>query len=238
MKKILFYTLLFCLASVGFTSCNDDEELTDSKITYYPEMEIQGDKFTTLPIGTPYVDKGCKGTLLGEDCTSGIVTEGVEDVDYNTAGLYYVTYSYTNKDGYLTKAKRTVAVCDPAITTNIEGKYTVQSGSYRNSGGKITEFSKYSVTVKKAAPGLFYVSDFFGGYYDQGVGYGSTTAMTGYIQLLADNSIKLLSSNCNGFADLNSLDGLENGKYDPATGEISFDAACLNGQMIFHVILK
>ena len=44
MKKILFYTLLFCLASVGFTSCNDDEELTDSKITYYPEMEIQGDK--------------------------------------------------------------------------------------------------------------------------------------------------------------------------------------------------
>ena len=37
MKKILFYTLLFCLASVGFTSCSDDEELTDSKITYYPE---------------------------------------------------------------------------------------------------------------------------------------------------------------------------------------------------------
>ena len=37
MKKILFYTLLFCLASVGFASCSDDEELTDSKITYYPE---------------------------------------------------------------------------------------------------------------------------------------------------------------------------------------------------------
>lgn len=83
---------MFCLASVGFTSCSDDEELTDSKITYYPEMEIQGDEFTILPIGTPYVDKGCKGTLQGEDCTSGIVTEGVEDVDYNTAGLYYVTY--------------------------------------------------------------------------------------------------------------------------------------------------
>lgn len=190
MKKILFYTLLFCLASVGFTSCSDDEELTDSKITYYPEMEIQGDEFTILPIGTPYVDKGCKGTLLGEDCTSGIVTEGVEDVDYNTAGLYYVTYFYTNKDGYLTKAKRTVAVCDPSITTDIEGKYKVQSGSFRNIGSAQEEFAKYSVTITQAAPGLFYVSDFFGGFYDQGRGYGASTAMTGYIQLLADNTAK------------------------------------------------
>lgn len=235
MKKILFYTLLFCLASVGFASCSDDEELTDSKITYYPEMEIQGDKFTILPIGTPYVDKGCKGTLLGEDCTSGIVTEGVEDVDYNTAGLYYVTYSYTNKDGYLTKAKRTVAVCDPSITTDIEGKYKVQSGSYRDYNSAQEEFAKYSVTIEKAAPGLFYISDFLGGYYDQGRGYGSQYAMTGYIQLLSDNTIKLLSSHVDGFDD--SLDSMENGKYNPETGEISFDVAYA-GQMTFHVVLK
>lgn len=113
MKKILFYTLLFCLASVGFTSCSDDEELTDSKITYYPEMEIQGDKFTILPIGTPYVDKGCKGTLQGEDCTSSLITEGVEDVDYNKAGLYYVTYSHINKDGYLNKCKKNSSCLRP-----------------------------------------------------------------------------------------------------------------------------
>ena len=235
MKKILFYTLLFCLASVGFTSCSDDEELTDSKITYYPEMEIQGDKFTILPIGTPYVDKGCKGTLQGEDCTSGIVTEGVEDVDHNTAGLYYVTYSYTNKDGYLTKAKRTVAVCDPSITTNIEGKYKVQSGSYRDNGSAQEEYAKYSVTIRKDAPGLFYISDLLGGYYDQGRGYGSQYAMTGYIQLLSDNTIKLLSSHVDGFGD--SLDSMENGKYNPETGEISFDVAYA-GQMTFHVVLK
>lgn len=235
MKKILFYTLLFCLASVGFASCSDDEELTDSKITYYPEMEIQGDKFTILPIGTPYVDKGCKGTLLGEDCTSSLITEGVEDVDYNKAGLYYVTYSHINKDGYLTKAKRTVAVCDPSITTDIEGKYKVQSGSYRDYNSAQEEFAKYSVTIEKAAPGLFYISDLLGGYYDQGRGYGSQYAMTGYIQLLSDNTIKLLSSHVDGFGD--SLDNMENGKYNPETGEISFDVAYA-GQMTFHVILK
>lgn len=235
MKKILFYTLLFCLASIGFSSCSDDEELTDSKITYYPEMDIQGDKFTILPIGTPYVDKGCKGTLLGEDCTSGIVTEGVEDVDYNTAGLYYVTYFYTNKDGYLTKAKRTVAVCDPSITTDIEGKYKVQSGSYRANNSAQEEFAKYSVTIEKVAPALFYISDLLGGYYDQGRGYGSSTAMTGYIQLLSDNTIKVLSSHVDAWGD--SLDSFENGKYDPTTGEITFDVAYAS-QMTFHIILK
>ena len=49
MKKILFYTLMFCLASVGFTSCSDDDELTDSKVTYYATLEIQGDEFTLVP---------------------------------------------------------------------------------------------------------------------------------------------------------------------------------------------
>lgn len=146
-------------------------------------MEIQGDEFTILPIGTPYVDKGCKGTLQGEDCTSSLITEGVEDVDYNKAGLYYVTYSHINKDGYLTSVKRTVAVCDPSITTNIEGKYKVQSGSYRDNGSAQEEYAKYSVTIKNVAPGLFYISDLLGGYYDQGRGYGSQYAMTGYIQL-------------------------------------------------------
>ena len=59
--------------------------------------------------------------------------------------------------------------------------------------------------------------------------------MTGYVQLLSDNTIKLLSSHVENWGD--SLDSFENGKYDPATGEISFDAAYA-GQMTFHVILK
>lgn len=235
MKKILFYTLMFCLASVGFTSCSDDDELTDSKVTYYATLEIQGDEFTLVPLGTNYVDAGCKGVINGEDCTSGIVTTGLEDVDSNTPGLYNVTYTYTNTEGYSSSVTRTVAVCDPSITTNIAGRYTLQPGSYRDDSGAIGEFSGFSVSITQAAPGLFYVSDFFGGFYDQGKGYGSSTAMTGYVQLLSDNTIKLLSSHVENWGD--SLDSFENGKYDPATGEISFDAAYA-GQMTFHVILK
>ena len=131
--------------------------------------------------------------------------------------------------------QREVAVCDPSITTDIEGKYKVQSGSYRDYNSAQEEFAKYSVTIEKAAPGLFYISDLLGGYYDQGRGYGSQYAMTGYIQLLSDNTIKLLSSHVDGFGD--SLDSMENGKYNPETGEISFDVAYA-GQMTFHVVLK
>lgn len=89
MKKILFYTLMLCLSSFALTSCNDDnDELTDAKVTYYPTLEIQGDEFTLVPIGTAYTELGCKGVVRGEDCTSGIVTSGT--VDINTPGLYYI----------------------------------------------------------------------------------------------------------------------------------------------------
>lgn len=234
MKKILFYTLMLCLSSFALTSCNDDnDELTDAKVTYYPTLEIQGDKFTLVPIGTAYTELGCKGTLLGEDCTSDIVTTG--SVDANTPGLYYINYPYTNAQGYKTPVKRTVAVCDPSITTDIAGTYTVQNGSYRDYSGNASEFKGYKVSVTKAAPGLFYVSDLMGGYYDQGAGYGENYAMTGYVQLLSDNTIKVLSSHIAGWGD--SLDSFENGKYDSETGTITYDAAYAS-VMKFHVILK
>lgn len=234
MKKILFYTLMLCLSSFALTSCNDDnDELTDAKVTYYPTLEIQGDKFTLVPIGTTYTELGCKGVLVGEDCTSDIVTTG--SVDANTPGLYYIYYTYTNAQGYKTSVKRTVAVCDPSITTDIAGTYTVQNGSYRDYSGKVSEFKGYKVRVTKAAPGLFYVSDLMGGYYDQGAGYGENYAMTGYVQLLSDNTIKVLSSHIAGWGD--SLDSFENGKYDSETGTITYDAAYAS-VMKFHVILK
>ena len=234
MKKILFYTLMFCLSSFALTSCNDDnDELTDSKVTYYPTLEIQGDEFTLVPIGTDYVEQGCKAIQKGEDVSSQVVTSGT--VDTNTAGLYYIAYTFTNAQGYQTATQRTVAVCDPAIAADLTGTYSVQQGSYRDYSGTIADYKGYNVSVIKVAPGLFYVSDLMGGFYDQGKGYGSNYAMTGYIQLLSDNTIKVLSSSIAGWGD--SLDSLENGKYDPETGTISFDAAYA-GVMTFHVILK
>lgn len=212
---------MLCVAVVGFTSCSDDEELTDSRITYYPVLEIQGDDFVQVPIGTTYTEQGCKAILNGEDYSSNVVTTG--SVDASKAGLYYITYTATNADGFSVSASRTVAVCDPSITTDISGTYTVQPGSKRDYYGETTtttNFDGYSVRISQAAPGIFYVSDVMGGYYDQRAGYGSSYAMRGYFQLLADNSIVLLSSSVAGWGD--SATGFSAGKYDPATGEISY----------------
>lgn len=235
MKKILFYTLMLCLSSFALTSCNDDnDELTDAKVTYYPTLEIQGDEFTLVPIGTAYTELGCKGTFRGEDCTSDIVTSGT--IDINTPGLYYINYTYTNEQGYKTSAERTVAVCDPTITTDIAGDYTVQKGTYRSYNNKNADFKGFSVKITKLAPGLFYINDLMAGYYGQGAGYGAVAELTGYLQLMSDNSIKLISSYVSAWGD--SANSFENAKYDAATGTISYDMTYNDGNMLFHVILK
>lgn len=223
------------LALPLFTACNDDDdELTDSRLTYYPVLELQGDEFVQVPIGTSYTDAGCTATLKGEDYTSHIVTTGLDEIDVNQAGLYYVTYTATNSDGFSASVTRTVAVCDPTITTDISGTYTVQEGSYRIYGTRQTAFSGYTITITKAAPGIFYVSDFLGGYYDQRAGYGSNYAMTGYVQLLADNTLNILSGDVAGWGD--SYDDFSDGSYDPDTGSITYTVIYVG--MEFHVILN
>lgn len=227
MKKILFYTLMLCLSSFALTSCNDDnDELTDAKVTYYPILEIQGEKFVEVPIGTTYTELGCKGTLRGEDCTSSIVTTG--SVDTNKPGLYNIVYSYTNSEGYVTSDYRTVAVCDPTITTDISGTYKTTADSYVNLIGVRNNFPIANNTIKitRKASGIFYISDFMGGLWNQTFGNGTSCDMGGYIQLLADNSIVMLSSYCSAFD--NGANEITNGKYDPATGKISYEMSYEN----------
>lgn len=226
MKKILFYTLMLCLSSFALTSCNDDnDELTDAKVTYYPILEIQGKKFVEVPIGATYTELGCKGTLRGEDCTSSIVTTG--SVDTNKPGLYSIVYSYTNSEGYVTSDTRTVAVCDPTITTDISGTYKTAADSYVNIIGKNNvPIAKNTITITRKASGIFYISDFMGGLWNQTFGNGTSCDMGGYIQLLADNSIVMLSSYCPAFD--NGANEITNGKYDPATGKISYEMSYEN----------
>jgi len=235
MKKILFYIFALSMVVTGLTSCNDDnDELTDSKITNYAVFSMKGDAFTVSPIGITYKDAGCTATYIGNDCTSKLVTTGLDQIDINKAGLYTVTYAFTNTEGYSTSISRTVAVCDPNITTDISGKYKTQAGTYRLRGTASTDFPNFNVTITKAAPGIFAVSDIMGGYYDQRAGYGSTYAMVGYFQLLSDNSLICLSGDVAGWGD--SYSDFADGKYDPTTGTISYVVTYAN--MKFYVKLK
>ena len=236
MKKIYLYAVALLMGVVAFSSCNDDhDQLTDSWLTHYVIFDLQGDDFVIVPIGSEYHDAGCKGTLLGEDYTSKIVTEGVEDIDVNTAGLYYVTYSAENKDGYVTSITRTVAVCDPTVETDLTGKYKTQKGSTLTTGsGQTVDLKGFDVTLNRVAPGHFEISDLLGGFYDQRAGYGPQYALTGYIQLTADNKIHVLSGQVPAWGD--SFEDTVDGTYDPETGE--FDFQVYYYVYWFHIILN
>ena len=235
MKKIFLYSLMLGMSVLGLTSCNKDAEMTDSRLTYYVNLEMQGDEFVQVPLGTAYNDAGCTATMNGQDATSRIVTTGIEAIDVNTAGLYTVTYSAVNDDGFTASVSRTVAVCDPTITTDISGTWTVQAGSYRLYNGNKTPYADFTVKVRRDAPGIFYISDFLAGWYDQRAGYGSSYACVGYVQLLADGTLKCLSSHVAGWDD--SLEDFE-GTYDAATGTIIWDATYTDYPFVFHAILN
>lgn len=236
MKKYFFYILPLLVAMLGFASCSDDEELTDSRVTNYVKFEMKGGEFVESPIGVKFVDPGCTATLGGEDYTSRIRVTGLDEIDENVPGLYEVIYSGTNADGFTTSVKRTVAVCDPSITTDISGDYLTGPGTKRIRGGVETPFLKNAVSITKKASGLFYVDDMIGGYYAQGVyaDYGDLTAMKGYILLHADNTITAISGTVDAWGD--SYTDFTEGKYDEATGSVTWNV--LYSGMNFILVLN
>jgi hypothetical protein len=232
MKKIL-YSFLVCLLFI-FTSCEKDTQDT-SKITYYVTYDIKGGKTFLVPVGTSYVEPGVIAMEGDKDVTSSMKTTGT--VDANKIGVYPVTYSAVNVDGFASSDIRTVVVYDPAIKTDISGKYTVAGSTYRFRGGTKVPFSGYPVDVEKIAPGVFAISDFLGGYYDKRAAYGSSYAMAGYISLKLDNTLEVLSSKMAGWGD--SLNSFNNGSFNPSTNSIHWEAAYSSGpEMTFFVDLN
>ena len=234
MKKII-YSLAACMIAFLFTACGEETSQDTSKVTYFVNFEIQGDPIMQVPKGTPYIEPGVIATEGSNDISSSIETTGT--VNTEKIGVYTIHYSAINVDGFSKSTKRTVIVYDPAVTTNLAGEYTTDEGSYRlwKADGAQKPFSGYKVVIKCAAPGVFQVSDFMGGYYDQGSAYGPGYAMSGYMKLNSDNTIEILSGFVPSWND--SYNAFENGKYDPATGKLHWEMTYGGDKMIFFVTL-
>lgn len=228
MKKILFCLMSF-LITLSFTSCEDETSQDLSVVTHYVTLELNGDELTLVPIGTTYTDEGISALEGDEDVSSKVIVNN--PVNPNEVGIYTVTYSAVNKDGFSSSITRTVAVYDPSVSVDIEGDYT--ANGFRTSGGAQAAYGSFYVSLTRIAPGIYEISDYLGGYYAQGRAYGDAYALTGYLKLNADNTIEALTGYVAGWGD--SYTSVDNGIYNPETGKISFDVDYAG--MLFAVTL-
>jgi hypothetical protein len=216
--KNLFPDLILILILAFFSSCK--KELSSegvSKLTYYVTIQLTNGSLVTNPKGTAYVDPGYKAMEGTSDVTGKVTIDG--SVDVSKVGIYVLTYNVTNTDGFPSSASRTVIVYDPAAPP------TDISGSYLSDVSRVSParaFTGLDVSIIKKAPGIFYVSDLLGGFYDQGSNYryGEAFALTGYLQLNADNSLTYISSYNAGWDD--SANSFNDGLYNPVTKGISW----------------
>jgi hypothetical protein len=232
MKRI-YHIIALMLVAFAISGC--EKELTSegvSKLTYYVTFELTGGTSYLSPLGTPFVDPGYKAMEGSTDVTDKVTVEGT--VDANTVGLYDLTYSATNVDGFPASETRTVIVYDPAApATDLSGNYL--SDVSRPSPPR--SFTGLSVTISKVAPGVFYVSDLLGGFYDQGANYmyGPLYALTGYIQLNTDNTLSYISSYNAAWGD--SANSFTNGVFNPATKGLSWKVNYTSSNYNYNVTL-
>ena len=251
MRNIFKTLATGLVVMAAMTSCtNDPDGLT--QITYYPVFTLEGGDVYTIGVGETYSEPGFTAIEGTEDVTNK-VSVSIADIDGNPVSaistaeptLYTVTYSAVNADGFSASTQRTVFVYDPTVTTSIAGTYStdMEATIYKNNGKTFADRAAYygntdqctGIEFTELAPGIYYVNDIFGGWYEQIRGYGKSYAMTGYLCLNGDNTISLMSSYISGWGD--SLDYIEDGKYDPATGQISYSLSYA-GQIFMDIVLN
>lgn len=233
MKKIFLYGLMFCATAFGFTSCNDDnDQLTDTRVTNYILLTVNGDEVVYVDANSTYTDEGCTAEAGGQDVTSKVQT--TNPVDTKNIGPYIVTYRATNEDGFSSEASRYVYVGSPLVGTVSDGSYRQ---TYNGDGSPKAQvaWSGFNIEMLTDGNGLYWVEDLMGGYYEQRAGYGSRYAMNGYLQVNADNTVDMVGGGgVPGWGD--AYDDFANGVFDPETNTISY---CVTyAGMDFNVILN
>lgn len=232
MNKIysLALTLLVSAAAAcSLTSCKDGDE-SETRVIYYPVLEMAGDGFEEITAGVPWTDPGCTATLNNEDYSDHIVVSTDLDMEDPKPGLYTVSYSAANSDGFGVSVSRQVLVTAPGDT--MTGFYTVDPQSYREFKGNTVFYgAPFEVLVYGVGNDVYAISDFFGGWYAQRAGYGSRYEMAGKFTIAADGSLDVTYTSITPWGDTaNSVTGTA----DTATGTLSW-ALDYNESMLFHV---
>ncbi len=217
-KSIICLVALFALA-LGFTSC-EKESAGLTSITYFAEITLEGDDYMVVAKGSSFVDPGFTAVMKGEDVSDKVTVSGT--VNTAVSGIYEIVYSIVNADGFPASAVRTVVVLDAADP--VEGMWQVDvanSNRVYKAGAPAAYKGAFTFLIIKQDDGSYFVEDLMGGWYAQGAGYGSSYAMQANISIAGDGTITLNDSYVPGWQD--AADDFKNGKFDSATGKISYE---------------
>lgn len=145
--KKLTYSIIF-LSSLIWIGCEKERETEDiSTITYFPTIELKGDQWNTIKLGGSWADPGA----TANEGESSLDVKVTGNVDVTKAGVYTITYSAVNKDGFSAAEYRYVGVISPGVEgVDISGQYKRNAGALGVS------------TVTKISPN-FYFSNNVGG---------------------------------------------------------------------------
>jgi hypothetical protein len=149
MRSIKQFLLLLS-AACFISSCEKTEEIINtedqvghSRITFFPILTVKGDKYLPISVGGTFTDPGVEATEGGNAITA--TTAGT--VDVNTPGVYTLTYTAVNKDGFSVSDTRNVIV----YSTETSAAGNDFSGTYLRAATGETS------TWTKIAPGVYTV---------------------------------------------------------------------------------
>lgn len=232
MKNIIKILFVFLL-TFSFTNCEKESEgLT--RITYYAEIAIV-DGTVLMPIGGTYVEPGFSGNENGVDKTADIVV--TNNIDAAKGGVYYVTYTLYNSDGYPTIVNRLVIVSAVDPDAPASGIYNASIVRTEADGSDPRPRGPFELVFVNEGSNVYSVSCLLGGYYSIGSGYGDAYAAVGRIEIdKVTNTFSLLESSVAGWGD--ELAGFQNSTYDPGTGVVYWESIYAGGDTFAVTLSK
>lgn len=135
MKSLYKKVLVLAILTIGISSCSPEDPI-ESTITNYATFEILGDQYTFIQQDEMFEDPG----VVAKSGNETLEVEVSGSVDTSTPGVYQITYSATNSDGFPASIIRYVAVGDKttASARDLSGTYLAGNGG-KNEVSKIAD---------------------------------------------------------------------------------------------------
>src|SRR5436309_13884104 len=100
MKKLINILLVLIITFISACNKHDitntNEKVGSSKVTFFPVFDMKGLGVMSIVQGSTFTDPG----VTAKEGANTIMVTTSGSVDANVVGLYQLTYTATNKDGF------------------------------------------------------------------------------------------------------------------------------------------